>query len=75
MNKELRDDYGKLKIELAEREYDNVMQYSTLKNPVIRKILREAGWSEEEIDEKEAGSVKDWPKELEILEPVTVKET
>lgn len=75
VNKELRDEYGKLKIELAEREYDNVMQYSTLKNPVIRKILREAGWSEEETDKKEAGSVKDWPRELEILEPVIVEET
>ena len=43
------------------------MQYSTLKNPVIRKILREAGWTEEEIDEKEAQSVTDFPREWQIM--------
>ena len=71
----LRDEYGRLKIELAERDYDNVMQYSTLKNPVVRKILLEAGWSEEEIDEKEANGLKDWPRELETLEIEPVEES
>lgn len=63
----LREEYGALKIKLARDEYDNVMQYSTLKNPIVRKILREAGWSEQEIDEKESQSVKDFPRELEVI--------
>lgn len=63
----LRGEYGAAKIELARNEYDNIMQYSTLKNPVIRKILREAGWSEQEIDEKEAQSVTNFSKELQVI--------
>lgn len=62
----LRDEYGAVKLEASAGEYDNVMQYATKKNDVIRKILRKAGWSEEEIDEKESQAVKDWPKGFEI---------
>lgn len=64
---ELSEEYGRLKIGLAQREYDNIMQYSTLKNPVIRKILTEAGWTDEEIDEKEAQSVTDFSREWQIM--------
>ena len=68
VNKELRDEYARVKIGLARREYDNVMQYATLKNPIVNKILREAGWTEAEIDEKERVVVKDWPREVEVLD-------
>ena len=68
VNEGLREEYARLKMDLAQREYDNVMQYATLKNPVINKVLREAGWSEADIDEKEGESVKDWPKEMEVLD-------
>ena len=64
----LREEYARLKMGLAQREYDNVMQYATLKNPVINKILRKAGWSEADIDEKERQFVKDWPREMEVLD-------
>ena len=67
-NEGLREEYARLKMGLAQIEYDNVMQYATLKNPVIRRILREAGWSEADIDEKERQSVQDWPREVEILD-------
>ena len=67
-NEGLREEYARVKMGLAQREYDNVMQYSTLKHPVIRKILREAGWSEADIDENENGSVQDWPREVEVLD-------
>lgn len=67
-NEGLREEYERLKMGLAEIEYDNVMQYATLKNPVINRILRKAGWSEADIDEKERQSVKDWPREVEILD-------
>ncbi|CAF9941468.1 hypothetical protein IMSHALPRED_002589 [Imshaugia aleurites] len=62
----LRDEYGAVKLEASVGEYDNVMQYATKKNGIVRKILRKAGWSEEEVDEKEAQAVKDWPRGLEI---------
>ena len=68
VNKELREEYARVKIGLARREYDNVMQYATLKNPIINKILREAGWTEAEIDEKDRGFVKDWPRKIEVLD-------
>ena len=63
---ELRDEYGAVKLEASVGEYHNIMQYATKKNDIIRKILRKAGWSEEEIDEKESQAVKDWPHKLEI---------
>ena len=68
VNEGLREEYARLKMGLARSEYDNIMQYATLKNPVINKILREAGWSEAEIDEKERQCVKDWPREIEVLD-------
>ena len=48
--------------EAGEEGVDNVLQYATKKNGVVRKILRKAGWSEEEIDEKEKQAVTDWPR-------------
>lgn len=63
---ELRDEYGAVKLEASVGEYHNIMQYATKKNGIIRRILRRAGWSEEEIDEKESQAVRDWPRGLEI---------
>lgn len=63
---ELREEYGKVKLELALSQYHNIMQYATLKNDIIRKILKKGGWSDQEVDEKEAQCVKDWPREFEI---------
>ncbi|KAF6240723.1 hypothetical protein HO173_001396 [Letharia columbiana] len=62
----LRVEYGRVKLEASGGECRNIMQYATKKNGVVRKILRKAGWSEEEIDEKEAQAVKDWPQGWEI---------
>jgi GrpB-like predicted nucleotidyltransferase (UPF0157 family) len=56
----LRDEYGALKMELAKREWDDVMEYATAKNGMVRKILEKAGWSQDEIDEKERRAVKGW---------------
>lgn len=63
---ELRDEYGAVKLEASKGEYGNIMQYASKKNDVIRKILRKAGWSEGEIDKKEAQAVRDWPRKVEI---------
>ena len=57
-NADLKEEYGKLKMELAGREWNDVMEYATAKNGVIRRILTRAGWTEEEVDAKEGGAVK-----------------
>jgi GrpB-like predicted nucleotidyltransferase (UPF0157 family) len=58
--RELRDEYAAVKFELAEREWEDVMEYSTAKNEIVRKILRRAGWTNEQVDAKEKGVVKGW---------------
>lgn len=73
---DLRDEYAEVKVKAAgmregEGEgqegtvvvYDNVMQYAHRKNGVVRRILKKAGWTDEEVDEKEAMAVRDWPRE------------
>ena len=59
-DKALRDEYGALKMELAKREWSDVMEYATAKNGMVRKILQKAGWTQDEIDEKEQRAVKGW---------------
>ena len=56
----LRDEYGDLKMKLAQQEWDDVMEYATAKNGMVRKILEKAGWNPEQIDEKERRAVKGW---------------
>jgi GrpB-like predicted nucleotidyltransferase (UPF0157 family) len=44
---ELREEYGKFKLELAEREWgSNIGGYVFAKNPIMKKILGKAGWYE-----------------------------
>lgn len=47
-------------MELGEREWADVMEYSTAKNAVVRKILLTGGWTSEQVDMKENGVVKGW---------------
>ena len=44
VDEELRKEYGRIKIELSEKEYGNIMQYAARKRPIIRRILKKAGW-------------------------------
>ena len=60
VDKPLRDEYGGLKMKLAQQEWDDVMEYATAKNGMVRKILEKAGWSQAEVDEKERRAVKGW---------------
>jgi GrpB-like predicted nucleotidyltransferase (UPF0157 family) len=60
VDKALRDEYGALKMELAKQEWSDVMEYATAKNGMVRKILQKAGWTHDEIDEKERRAVKGW---------------
>lgn len=57
----LRQEYEEKKRELAAISYDNVLQYCTLKRPVIRKIFLRDGWTNEEVDEAEEHARRDWP--------------
>jgi hypothetical protein len=49
----LKEEYASLKWSLSASTNDGV-EYGQGKNPVIRKILLAAGWTEVEVDEKEA---------------------
>lgn len=60
VNSALRDEYGRTKLALAEMEYHDIMEYSSRKDKIVRKILETAGWSKERVDEKEGWSVKSW---------------
>lgn len=62
-NRELRDEYARVKFHLAERDWKDVMEYGTAKNVVVRKILRRAGWTDEQVDAKEDGALKGWERE------------
>ncbi len=50
-NAALRNEYGELKKRLAEIEFPDVDEYCRAKNEILLKILRSAGWSEEELEE------------------------
>ncbi|KAJ5703752.1 hypothetical protein N7493_010890 [Penicillium malachiteum] len=49
-NSTLREEYGQVKSQLAEKELENIDQYVSGKTTILCKILREAGWSEEELE-------------------------
>ncbi|KAJ5711622.1 hypothetical protein N7488_005778 [Penicillium malachiteum] len=46
----LREEYGQVKSQLAEKELENIDQYVSGKTAILCKILREAGWGEEELE-------------------------
>lgn len=60
---ELREQYSQVKQLLALTEIQRIMQYSTAKNKIVSKVLKKAGWTDEEVDEKE-GMVKKWYPEI-----------
>ena len=45
---QLRNEYGRLKLELATRHYSNADQYAVDKSPVIQRILAAAGFDDGE---------------------------
>ncbi|MCJ1469672.1 hypothetical protein MMC07_008308 [Pseudocyphellaria aurata] len=47
----LRDEYSAVKLQLAEREWENVMAYCEAKNSIMGKILARAGISETELED------------------------
>lgn len=54
-NTDLREEYGRVKTALATSKQTWLPQeYSKGKNEIIRKILKKAGWTDEEVDQKQA---------------------
>lgn len=49
-NQELREEYGRVKSKLQVTEFENIGQYVTGKMEILCKILRAAGWSEENLE-------------------------
>jgi len=50
-DEELRREYERVKIELVKDEsVETVEDYCTGKNAIVCKILRKAGWNEEDLD-------------------------
>jgi GrpB-like predicted nucleotidyltransferase (UPF0157 family) len=47
----LREEYGDVKMKLAAREVNNIDEYCKGKNEILLKILKSAGWNEEELEE------------------------
>lgn len=52
-HEELKLEYGRAKIELASSSRNGV-EYGQRKNAIIRKILKAAGWTDDEVDAKES---------------------
>ena len=44
----VREKYGRVKTELAGREWKNIDEYCDAKDEVVAWVLEQAGWSEEE---------------------------
>lgn len=49
-DKALKEEYGRVKGRLQEAEFENIGQYVSGKNEILCKILRAAGWTEEELE-------------------------
>lgn len=49
-NQDLREEYSSVKTKLKETEFENIGQYASGKTDILCKILRTAGWSEEDLD-------------------------
>lgn len=64
---ELRNEYERRKRDLAKStKSENLSQYSPSKGPIIRKILKTAGWTDGELDEMEAQNTRKG-KKLEVV--------
>lgn len=50
-DKELREEYGRVKMKLSQRDFTTVGDYVFGKLDILTKILRKAGWEEEDLEE------------------------
>lgn len=61
-NAELRQEYENVKRELSKVQYDQMRQYSVRKNGIIRKILLRGGWTDAEVDARQADVAQEFPQ-------------
>ncbi|KAJ5289177.1 hypothetical protein N7478_002207 [Penicillium angulare] len=47
---DLREEYALVKTKLADTDFEDIDQYTTGKTVVLCKVLRKAGWSDEELE-------------------------
>lgn len=57
-DEELRDEYSAVKLQLAQREWENMMAYSEAKNSILGKILARAGIGGAELADIEKVNTK-----------------
>lgn len=66
-NADLRKEYEECKLSMVAERIEDGVEYGQRKNRVIRKILKRAGWTDEEVDRKEGLDTRersvgrDWP--------------
>ena len=66
-NADLRKEYEECKLSIVAERIEDRVEYGQRKNGVIRKILKRAGWTDEEVDRKEGLDTRersvgsDWP--------------
>ncbi|CAM6120644.1 unnamed protein product [Calypogeia fissa] len=61
-DQELRDEYGRVKMGLAEMEVESIDEYVERKTEVLKKILGRAGLGVEELDEIEKANTRMVPR-------------
>lgn len=49
-DQELREEYARVKSKMEDMEFEHIGQYVAGKTEILSKILRKAGWSEEELE-------------------------
>jgi hypothetical protein len=50
---ELRDEYNAVKRELCKKDCEQCYQYPEVKDGIIGRVLRKAGWTDEMVKEKQ----------------------
>ena len=58
-SEELVQEYGDVKWAMVQEGIEDGVEYGRRKNEIIRKILKRAGWTDEELEKKEALDVRE----------------
>lgn len=48
-NPDLREEYSRVKTEMQKRDFENIGHYVSGKTEILCKILRTAGWTDEDL--------------------------
>ncbi|KAL9617314.1 MAG: hypothetical protein Q9160_007894 [Pyrenula sp. 1 TL-2023] len=67
-HRELKMRYGRVKMELAVREFEDVREYARAKDVCMREILRCAGWGRGQLEELRECEIGGWREDEEFRE-------